>query len=469
MIREEYIMKEFDTIASVATSIGQGGISIIRVSGKDSVKIVNKIFRAKNSRGIEDMKTYTMRYGYIVDENGVELDEVILGFMKGPKSFTAEDTVEINCHGGVVVTNTILEQVIKVGARLAEPGEFTKRAFLNGRIDLSQAEAVIDIINAKTKLGVKAAIKQSKGFISREIGSLREEILDILAKIEATVDYPEEDLEEVTNEEATIKLNSLMCKIDGILEKAEEGRIIRDGIKVVIVGKPNVGKSSLMNAILKENRAIVTDIPGTTRDVIEEFINIEGIPVQIVDTAGIRNTEDFIEKIGVEKSKEKIEEADLIIYMIDGSREIKAEDIEIFNYIKHKKYVTIINKNDICHDMNNVTTAVNALTASNLNIYNISAKVGTGTEIINKIIKDMFFSGEISTKDVFITNNRHKEALLRCKENLNAALETLNINLAIDLVSIDLRDAWTNLGEITGDTIEEDIVHKIFSKFCLGK
>lgn len=462
-------MREFDTIASVATNIGQGGISIIRVSGVDSLKIVNKIFKSKNNDLIKNMKPYTMKYGYIVDENNIELDEVILSFMKGPKSFTAEDTMEINCHGGIVVTNTILEQVIKSGARLAEPGEFTKRAFLNGRIDLSQAEAVIDIINAKTKLGLKSAVKQSKGFISREIHKLREEILDILSQIEATVDYPEEDLEEVTNEAATLKLNILMSKIDSILQKADEGKIIRDGIKVVIVGKPNVGKSSLMNSLLKENRAIVTDIPGTTRDVIEEYINIEGIPVQIVDTAGIRITDDVIEKIGVEKSKEKIEEADLIIYMIDGSRDIEDQDIEIFNYIKDKKYVTLINKSDLWCDMKKIIKNVNDLLSNDFNIYNISAKSGAGTEIINKIIKDMFFSGEIVLEDVFITNTRHKEALLRCKENLIGALNTLNINLAIDLVSIDLRDAWTNLGEITGDTIEEDIVHKIFSKFCLGK
>ncbi|GAA0781243.1 tRNA uridine-5-carboxymethylaminomethyl(34) synthesis GTPase MnmE [Hathewaya limosa] len=458
-------MKEFDTIAAVATSMGEGGISIIRLSGGKAIDIIDKIFRGKNNRSIKDIKTYTMRYGYIVDGEGKDLDEVIVTYMKGPRSFTAEDTIEINCHGGVVVTNSILKEVIKAGARLAEPGEFTKRAFLNGRIDLSQAEAVIDIIQAKTELSAKSAVMQSEGKISKEISELRDRLLGVIAHIEATVDYPEDDLEEVTNEQATKDLTEILQKIDELLEYAEEGKIIREGLKLVIVGKPNVGKSSLLNALLREKRAIVTDVPGTTRDVIEEYINLSGVPVQIVDTAGIRETEDIVEKIGVEKSKEKIEEADLIVFMMDLSREIDEEDMEIFNHIKDKNYVVLLNKSDL--DSKVKEDVLDLLPKEK--VYKISAKTGEGIDTLKNIIKDMFFKGEINSDDIFITNNRHKEALIRAKENLESSLDTLRTVFAIDLASIDLRNAWSNLGEITGDTLEEDIIHKIFSKFCLGK
>lgn len=458
-------MKEFDTIVAVATSMGEGGISIIRVSGHRALDIVDKIFRGKNKKSLKDMKTYTMRYGYIVDSEGHDLDEVIISFMKGPRSFTAEDTIEINCHGGVVVTNSILSEVIKAGARLAEPGEFTKRAFLNGRIDLSQAEAVIDIIRAKTELSAKSAVMQSEGKISKEIKALREELLAIIAHIEATVDYPEDDLEEVTNEKATEELTKMLENINELLESAEEGKILREGLKLVIVGKPNVGKSSLLNALLREQRAIVTDVPGTTRDVIEEYINLNGVPVQVVDTAGIRETEDVVEKIGVQKSKEKIEEADLIVFMLDVSRDLDEEDKEIFSYIKDKNYVVLLNKTDLNAKIDKNT--LDFIDESKL--YKVSAKTGEGIEILKNIIKDMFFKGEIDSENVFITNNRHKEALIRAKENIESALNTLSTVFAIDLASIDLRNAWSNLGEITGDTLEEDIIHKIFSKFCLGK
>lgn len=459
-------MKEFDTIAAISTVLGEGGISIIRVSGDKALKIVSGLFRGVNEKKLDDIKPYTIRYGFIIEKDtGDTLDEVLVSYMKAPRSFTAEDTVEINCHGGVVATKRILEEVVKNGARIAEPGEFTKRAFLNGRIDLSQAEAVIDIIRAKTELSMKSAVSQSKGKVSQEISSIRNKLLEIVAHIEATVDYPEDDLEEVTADKVTIQLKDVVEGMDNILKTAEEGKIIREGLNTVIVGKPNVGKSSLLNSLLKEKRAIVTEIPGTTRDVIEEYINIDGVPVKIVDTAGIRETSDFVEKIGVEKSKEKINEADLIILMLDLSRELDNEDKEIIDYIKDKKYIILLNKSDL-------GGKINKEDIKNLNynyIVETSAKTGEGLDKLKECIRELFFKGEVTSKDILITNSRHKEALIRAKESCDQALDALRNTSAIDLASIDIRNAWMRLGEITGDTLEEDIINKIFSEFCLGK
>lgn len=459
-------MKEFDTIASVSTSMGEGAISIIRISGPSALNIIDKIFEAKNKKSIFSMKSYSMRYGHIIDrEKNEVIDEVIVSYMKEKRSYTGEDTIEINCHGGVVATNRVLNEVIKAGARLAERGEFTKRAFLNGRIDLSQAEAVIDIIRSKTELGMKSALKQSEGKISREIKNIREKLLTLIAGIEAAVDFPEEDLEESTSEETDVEIKKILSYIDKLLKTAEEGRIIREGLKVAIIGKPNVGKSSLLNALINEQKAIVTDIPGTTRDVIEEYINIGGIPVKLVDTAGIRETNNEVEKIGIEKSKQKIDESDLIILMLDVSRKFDEEDKKIIEYIKHKKYIVLLNKNDLKKqlDKNDI---------SNLNskyIIDTSLKTGEGIDKLRKVIEELFFNGDVDVEDIYITKNRHKEALLRAKESLISARNTLkNIN-QIDLVSIDLRDALRYLGEITGETVEEDILNKIFSEFCIGK
>ncbi|MFT5874514.1 MAG: tRNA modification GTPase [Clostridium sp.] len=458
-------MKEFDTIAAIATSIGEGGISIIRVSGDRSIDIVNSIFIGKNNRKLYDFKSYTMRYGHIIDKNGSRLDEVIISYMKGPKSFTAEDTIEINCHGGVVGTNRILQEIISAGARMAEPGEFTKRAFLNGRIDLSQAEAVIDIIRAKTELSMKSALMQSEGAISREIKSIRNKLLSVIAHIEVTVDYPEEDIEEVTAEKVSYDVTSIIKEIDMLLSTAEEGKILREGLSTVIVGKPNVGKSSLLNALVKEKRAIVTDVPGTTRDAIEEYISVEGIPVKIVDTAGIRETEDIVEKIGVETSKLKINEADLVILILDSSNKLSSEDREIIEYIKEKKYIVLLNKSDLGGKIER--NELKSLKSKY--ITNISLKTGEGLIHVKEHIKDLFFNGEIKTEGVFVTNNRHKQSLIRAKENLESSLNAIEYTSAIDLASIDIRNAWMNLGEITGESLEEDIIHKIFSEFCLGK
>lgn len=459
-------MREFDTIAAIATVLGEGGISIIRVSGSKALDIVSGIFKGKKDKSLADIKPYTMRYGFIIEkETGDTLDEVLVSYMKAPRSFTAEDTVEINCHGGVISTQKVLEEVIKSGARLAEPGEFTKRAFLNGRIDLSQAEAVIDIIRAKTELSMKSAVQQSNGRVSREINNIRGKLLEIIAHIEATVDYPEEDLEEMTADKVTHQIRSVLNKIKEILSTADEGKIIREGLNTVIVGKPNVGKSSLLNSLLMEKRAIVTDVPGTTRDVIEEYINIDGVPVKIIDTAGIRETEDVVEKIGVEKSKEKINEADLIILMLDLSRELDEEDKEIIEYIKDKKYIILLNKSDL-------DGKINRESISNLNskyIIETSAKTGQGLDRLKECIRELFFKGEVKSKDILITSTRHKEALIKAKENCFQAIDALESTLAIDLASIDIRNAWSSLGEITGDTLDEDIIDKIFAEFCLGK
>lgn len=459
-------MKEFDTIAAVATAVGEGSVSIIRVSGEEALKIAKKIFRGVRGKSIEDIKPYTMRYGSIIDnETDEKIDEVILSYMKGPKSFTAEDTIEINCHGGVIATKRVLDAVIKNGARIAEPGEFTKRAFLNGRIDLSQAEAVMDIINSKTEVSMKSALVQSEGKLSKEINELRNKLLEIIAHIEATVDYPEDDLEEVTSEKTEVDVKVVIDEVNKLIESAEAGKIIRDGLSTVIVGKPNVGKSSLLNVLTRGNRAIVTDIPGTTRDIIEEYISLDGIPIRIIDTAGIRETEDVVEKIGVERSKEKIEEADLVILMLDASREIAEEDIEIIKYIKNKKYIVLLNKQDL-------PNAINKSDLEELNqeyIIPISTKDELGIDEIKNAIKELFFKGKINSSEVMVTNIRHKEALYRAKECLESTLCALKDTMAIDLASIDIRNAWSALGQINGETVEEDLIDKIFSEFCLGK
>lgn len=459
-------MKEFDTICGISTPIGEGGISIIRISGDKCLDIIDRIFKGVNKSSVKEMKTYTMKYGHIHNiENTEVIDEVIISYMKGPKSFTAEDVVEVNCHGGVTSTNRVLQEIIKSGARIAEPGEFTKRAFLNGRIDLSQAEAVMDIIRAKTDLSMKSAVMQSSGYLSREINKLREYMLNTLALIEYSVDFTEDD--EEVDESIPVRIIEQLSKakneMNMLLKNADEGRIIRDGLKLAIVGKPNVGKSSLLNALLKEKRAIVTDIPGTTRDVIEEFINLDGIPVKVIDTAGIRETDDIVEQIGVEKSREKMNEADLVIFVLDSSRELDDEDREILERLKDKKYIVLLNKVDL-------ESKINEDEVKDLeNIIRISAKSGFGLEDLKSKIKDMFFDGEVDTESLIISNSRHKQALYRALENCELAEGKVKANEFLDLISIYVTAALKALGEITGSELEEDLVNKIFSEFCVGK
>ena len=426
---------------------------------------MDKIFRPVNGKDMFSMKPYTMRYGHIIDKNEDVIDEVIVSFMKGPRSFTAEDTVEINCHGGVISTNTVLQEVIKAGARLAEPGEFTKRAFLNGRIDLSQAEAVMDIISAKTELSMKSAMRQSEGRLSTEINRLRQQTLDVLALIEYAVDFTEdeEEIDPSINIDVKSGVEKLISEVDTLIKSADEGKLIRDGLNVVIVGKPNVGKSSLLNVLLNERRAIVTDVAGTTRDIIEEYINLDGIPVRIIDTAGIRETEDVVEKIGVEKSKQKIDEADLIIFMLDTSRELDDEDREIINYIKDKKYIVLLNKVDLERKIND--DEISDLTHK----IEISAKEAIGIDRLKEEIKELFFSGRVDTESLMVTNTRHKQALYRALESLEGGLGGINRNEFLDLISIYIMSALKSLGEITGAEVEEDLVNKIFMEFCCGK
>ena len=460
-------MKEFDTICAVATPVGEGGIAIIRISGENALNIASEIFISKNNYDIKNMQTYTMKYGNVIDvENKETIDEVILSYMKAPNSYTGENVVEVNCHGGVVSTNSVLNQIIRAGARLAEPGEFTKRAFLNGRIDLSQAEAVMDIITAKTELSMKSAMLQSSGALSREIVELRKYLLNVLALIEYTVDFTEDD-EDIIDDNLVFQIKEgigkTILRIQNLLSNADEGKIIREGLNLVIIGKPNVGKSSLLNALLKEKRAIVTEVPGTTRDIIEEYINLDGIPIRITDTAGIRDTEDIVEKIGVEKSKEKIEEADLIILMLDTSRDIDDDDKAIINQMKDRKYIVLLNKIDL-----NIKTEEEIIHNLNNKIY-ISAKTGEGINNLKTMIKNLFFNGEISSESLIISNARHKQALYRALENCDTALSRVNANEYLDLISIYITSAMKALGEITGDELEEDLLNKIFSEFCVGK
>ena len=459
-------MKDFDTICAIATAIGEGGIAIIRISGEKALDITSKVFKAKNNQDIKEMKSYTMKYGHIYDISNNELiDEVIVSYMKGPRSFTAEDVVEINCHGGVVSTNKVLEAVIKAGARLAEPGEFTKRAFLNGRIDLSQAEAVIDIIRAKTDLAMKSALMQSTGHLSIKINKLRDYMLNVLALVEFAVDFTEDD--EEIDPSIPLKVQESLQKgvseMQELIKGADEGKLIREGLSLAIVGKPNVGKSSLLNALLREKRAIVTDIAGTTRDVIEEYINLDGVPVKIIDTAGIRETEDIVEKIGVERSKEKLEEADLVLLVLDSSRELEDEDIQLIDYIRDKKSIIILNKIDLESKIEN-----SVLEEFN-NIIKISAREELGLDTLKKTIKDLFFSGEIDSESLIISNSRHKQALYRALENAENALGRVKNNEYLDLISIFVMSALKALNEITGNELEEDLVNKIFSDFCVGK
>lgn len=454
-----------DTIAAIATAMSSSGIGIVRISGDEAFDIIKKIYVGKKNKDLTQVKSHTIHYGYVMDDEET-IDEVLVMIMKGPHSFTGEDTVEIDCHGGVYVVKRILETVIKYGARPAEPGEFTKRAFLNGRLDLSQAEAVIDVINSKNEYALKSSVSQLKGNVQRKIKEIREEIIYHTAFIETALDDPEHISVDGYGEKLKVTVDKLLGELNVLLKSSDNGRIIKEGIKTVIVGKPNAGKSSLLNVLVGEDRAIVTDIAGTTRDVLEEAIQLNGISLNIMDTAGIRDTEDVVEKIGVDKAKLYANEADLVIYVVDASRELDENDFNIIHMIQDKKAVVLLNKSDL----DTVVTENMIKSYIEKPILSISAKEESGIRELEDTLKDMFFHGEILFNDeVYITNIRHKTALQDAYDSLVKVNVSIENNMPEDFYSIDLLDAYESLGSITGETIGEDLVNEIFSKFCMGK
>ena len=452
------------TICAISTAPGVGGIGIVRMSGKNCFEILNKIFRPKNNKS-ENIKGYTMKYGNIVNFEGKVIDEVLVSYFVEPKSYTTENMCEINSHGGIVVMNQILEVCLKAGAELAEAGEFTKRAFLNGRIDLSQAEAVIDIINSKTDKEAKISLEQLKGNLSNEITDIRRQIISIMADIEATIDYPEYDIEEVTNNRILNVLENVEEKLIKLEESFDNGKILRDGIKTTIIGRPNAGKSSLLNVILNEERAIVTDVEGTTRDTIEEYIQIEGIPIKIIDTAGIRNAKDEVEKIGVRKASQIAKDSDIIIAIFDITRNFNEEDEEIIELIKSKNAIIVLNKIDLNQEKN-----MKKLEKLNKPIIKLSTKTREGINDLYKEISKIYKLNEIANNgEIIVSNNRHKKLIRNAMANLQEAMSTILAKMPIDIISGNLREILEELGKITGETVSEDVINEIFSKFCLGK
>lgn len=455
-----------DTIAAIATALNNSGIGIIRVSGTEAFSIVDRIFRPKNQKKkLAEEKTYTIHYGHIYDGEDL-IDEVLALVMRGPHSYTAEDTVEIDCHGGILVMKRILETVIKYGARMAEPGEFTKRAFLNGRIDLSQAEAVIDVINSKNDYALKSSMSQLSGSMSKKVKDLRERILYEIAFIESALDDPEHISLDGYSKSLTEKLQLLETELEKMLQSADNGRVAAEGVKTVILGKPNAGKSSLMNVLVGSERAIVTEIAGTTRDTLEEHIHLHGISLNIIDTAGIRETEDVVEQIGVSKAKTIADEADLIIYVVDGSKPLDENDYDIMELIKGRKAIVILNKTDL--DM--VLTAEELVELTGQEVIPISAKEEIGIEELELKIKNLFYSGEIDFNDeIMITNVRHKTAMEDALRSLKLVGQSIHDEMPEDFYSIDLMNAYEQLGTIVGEALDDDLVNEIFSKFCMGK
>lgn len=448
-----------DTIVAISTSLGVGAISIIRVSGKDSINIVNKVF----DRNILDKESHTIHYGHIVENNQM-IDEVLVTIMKSPKTFTTEDTVEINCHGGIAVTNKVLEILLNNGCRLAEPGEFTKRAYLNGRIDLVEADGIMDMINAKTEKSLKLAMNTLNGSVSKKIKNLRDLISDIEVNITVNIDYPEyDDTPKITSEIILPKISEIEQNIKNLIDESKNGKIIKEGINTVIIGKPNVGKSSLLNTLLEENKAIVTDIPGTTRDIVEGVINIDGILLNIIDTAGIRKTEDIVESIGVKKSLEYIDKADLVIYLLNNNEKIDNEDNEILEKIKEKNHIICINKIDLDNLLD-----IDSLNKEN--IIRLSIKENKGIDALKNKIKEMYNTSQIELGDfTYISNAENVSILKKCLEKISDIKLGIENNCPIDMIEIDIRELWQMLGKITGDTYHDELIDKMFSKFCLGK
>lgn len=461
-----------DTIAAIATGMSNAGISIVRISGEEAFAVIDKIYQSKSGKKrLSEQESHTVHYGYILDDDQI-VDEVLVVIMKGPNSYTREDVVEINCHGGTMVTKKVLETTIKYGARVAEPGEFTKRAFLNGRIDLSQAEAVIDVIQAKNQYALQSSLNQLKGNIQEKIVEIRENILQDMAFIEAALDDPEHI--DIDGFDKTL-LSNVECnleKLNKLYQSSDNGRLMKEGISTVIIGKPNAGKSSLLNGMLKEDRAIVTDIAGTTRDTLEETIVFDGILLNIMDTAGIRKTKDVVEQIGVERARNEAKQADLILYVIDSSKELDENDNIVMEFIKDRKTIILRNKIDLQEKVskNDVIAAMRKYSDKDIAIVDISAKLQEGMQELENVIKNMFYEGKISFNDeVYITNIRHKTAIKESMDSLLQVKESIQNGMPEDFYSIDLMNTYKVLGEIIGESVEEDLVNKIFSEFCMGK
>lgn len=457
------------TIAAISTAIGEGGIGIVRISGEKSLEILEKIFKTKSK-----IQNRRLTYGNIIEpKTGEVVDEVLAVYMKGPHTYTCEDVVEINCHGGVVSLQKTLTLALQNGARMAERGEFTKRAFLNGRLDLSQAEAVIDIIKAKTDKTFEVAISQLEGRFSAQIKNLRSELVNVLVDITVNIDYPDEDIEEIIYSDLAKKIEEIRENIQALISTKKTGRILREGLKIAIVGKPNVGKSSLLNMLLNENRAIVTSIPGTTRDIIEESINIKGIPVILTDTAGIRKTDDAIEKLGIEKSKESFNNADIIIFMLDASKKIEAEDKEIASYIGERRAIVLLNKIDA---QNEESKAIEKMATelfaekNNITMIKTSMTEGVGIEELTNAIEEFVYQGNVTRgESMIVSNARHMQLLSDGSEALLDALTMIYANEALEFIEVDVKKAYDKLGEIIGETVSDDIINEVFKRFCLGK
>ncbi len=466
-----------DTIVAIATALSDSGIGIVRVTGDEAIQIVNRIFVNKNGKNcFSAYKTHTIHYGYIINPFSEEddfrkktVDEVMVALMKAPNSYTKEDTVEINCHGGVLLLQKVLELIIKCGARMAEPGEFTKRAFLNGRIDLAKAEAVMDLIHSQNEFALKSSVEQLRGSVSEAVRKLREEIIYEIAFIESALDDPEHISLDGYEEKLSERTVSILERVQKLIDSADNGKMMKEGINTVIVGKPNAGKSSLLNRMVGEERAIVTDIAGTTRDVLQESIRLHGISLNMIDTAGIRSTEDIVEKIGVERAKEYAAKADLILYVVDSSVPLDDSDKEIISVIQDKKVIVLLNKSDLETKVSEEELE-NLFGTTHLNIVRTSTKENTGMEEFEEIIKNMFFRGQIKSNDeVVITNIRHKEALVEAEKSLQMVMNSLEMHMPEDFYSIDLMSAYASLGYIIGEEVDEDLVNEIFAKFCMGK
>ena len=459
---------EFDTIAAISTAPGEGAIGIVRISGDLAISIANSIYQC-GTKQLEEQKTHTIHYGHIVDpKSGEVYDEVMVSVLRAPKTFTREDIVEINCHGGIVAINRVLQLVLRMGARLAEPGEFTKRAFLNGRIDLSQAEAVMDLIRAKTDKSMQLAMRQLDGQLSHLIQNLRQEILNTLAQVEVNIDYPEyDDVEEMTLQLLREKTQQVLQGIRALLNTASQGKILRDGLKTAIVGRPNVGKSSLLNVLLREEKAIVTDIAGTTRDTIEEYVNVRGVPLQLIDTAGIRETDDIVEKIGVERSRKALKEADFILLLLNQSETLQEKDIRLLETTKGMKRIILFNKTDLpsklsTEDVTPYAQEEEIVTTSMLN--------KEGIDQLEEKIAGYFFQGQMNERDAtYLSNTRHIALLEKAEQALVEVQNGIEMEMPVDLIQIDFTRAWDLLGEITGDSVQDELLTQLFSQFCLGK